>query len=463
MNTAIEASADQQPPVEKPVVISEIKTETEDMMLTDKASEVKVHRSTEKNFINDLTPVTSAQQLCAPETPAQHEWIAQDAMVSEASFQPIPAVNSKTPEASADQQAVEKPVMIAEIKAETEDMMLTDKPSKAEVQQSTETNTTNDLTPVSVTTAQQLCVPETPVQQTTQDASENLVQPKPAVKSKTLEATTAARNEIERRSTPTDTSDTDPTTPMVPILRLGVDVIADLQTCLGSGSQANVYMAKLEPSGKPCVLKDFKFSDKQCQREVNMLHKMNFSSFFPQIYGTTKNRCIAMEYLGNQTVIEALESAPMTPIDWIDVALNVATGIQELHDAGFIHGDLKPENIMVHQNTQSNWQATIIDLGLAEPINPPPAPYKMTPEQISYFSKVCTHLAPEILDGTKGISVKGDVFSLGVVLYIIGEETGIVPLQNWAMHCLDPDPATRPNTNWLVSMLTKLQSKWATK
>ena len=267
-----------------------------------------------------------------------------------------------------------------------------------------------------------------------------------------------------------EATDKGPLTPStLPFLQWDIDVLPNLARGLGSGSESGVFEAILRPSRahQPCALKHFKSSDKQYHREVAILCKMHGSQYFPEIYGTTANRCIVMESLGRYTVTGALERARMCgdpkDEDWLNIALNITTGLQELHNAGFVHGDLKPDNIMVHRNKMSSkWQAKIIDLGSAEPIHPRTRPtntpyHNWTVGQIDHYSQVCPHLAPEILHGITDISVKGDIFSLGLVLHTIGTETGIVPLQDLGTCCLNPNAESRPDTEWVIEKLHEVK------
>lgn len=89
-----------------------------------------------------------------------------------------------------------------------------------------------------------------------------------------------------------------------------------------------------------------------------------------------------------------------------------------MHQQGFIHRDIKLENIMIRktENTSAQLEPVLVDFGLA---------YELKNEEFQ-FARCGTpgYTAPEILDlspEAKKISYgeKCDVFSLGVVAYIL--------------------------------------------
>jgi serine/threonine-protein kinase len=57
--------------------------------------------------------------------------------------------------------------------------------------------------------------------------------------------------------------------------------------------------------------------------------------------------CIVMEHLQGQTLAETLKAAPLEPALAVRMAKTVASGLAAAHEAGFIHRDLKTENVMV--------------------------------------------------------------------------------------------------------------------
>jgi serine/threonine-protein kinase PknK len=80
-----------------------------------------------------------------------------------------------------------------------------------------------------------------------------------------------------------------------------------------------------------------------------------------------------------------------------------------VHRAGFLHGDVKPANVIV----EANGAATFVDLGLAAPWREGGAPAEgLTPR----------YAAPELFDG-RPLTVRAEVYALGVTLGEILEAT----------------------------------------
>merc|ERR1712096_455598 len=80
----------------------------------------------------------------------------------------------------------------------------------------------------------------------------------------------------------------------------------------------------------------------------------------------------------------------------IDILIDVAKGLKNLHAAGIMHRDIKPENICLHQE-HSRLRAYVIDMGGSVDI----------PEvgtKIGIAGTVGPYLAPELRnkDGSKG-------------------------------------------------------------
>ena len=80
-----------------------------------------------------------------------------------------------------------------------------------------------------------------------------------------------------------------------------------------------------------------------------------------------------------------------------------------MHRNGYVHRDIKLENIMIQTINNEKLIVKIVDFGFAEKIN-----------LESLVSRAGTpgYIAPEIFD-SKPYSDKGDIFSLGIILYSV--------------------------------------------
>jgi len=120
---------------------------------------------------------------------------------------------------------------------------------------------------------------------------------------------------------------------------------------------------------------------------------------------------LVMEFVEGETLRQRLER-PVTLEAFLDMGTQSAAALVAAHRVGLVHGDIKPENIML---TPAG-QVKILDFGLAK--NLPSGDDNPTIDRAGTFAGTPAYMAPEVLmeippDG------RADIFSLGVVFYEI--------------------------------------------
>src|SRR5215510_3828946 len=120
-------------------------------------------------------------------------------------------------------------------------------------------------------------------------------------------------------------------------------------------------------------------------------------------------RYVIMEFLRGRTLREEIDRAGVpSPSKAIGVALEVASGLIEVHARGIVHRDINPRNIMIVDGG-----LRIIDFGIAKFPQPPGAP-PFT--QHSTLAGTVSYASPEQC-ASHPVDHRSDIYSLGVVLY----------------------------------------------
>jgi eukaryotic-like serine/threonine-protein kinase len=173
-----------------------------------------------------------------------------------------------------------------------------------------------------------------------------------------------------------------------------------------------------------------------------------------------------MEYVPGLPITEYCDEKKLKIRDRLELFIHACEGVQHAHQKAIIHRDLKPANILVIE-VDGKPVPRIIDFGLAKATTPRVAG-ESTFTQLGQFVGTPGYMSPEQADGgfqegVEDIDTRTDVYSLGVVLYVL--LAGLQPFetkkrQKQPLHELlrklreeePPRPSTKVSTDWATSV-----------
>ncbi|TMQ58675.1 MAG: tetratricopeptide repeat protein [Candidatus Eisenbacteria bacterium] len=132
---------------------------------------------------------------------------------------------------------------------------------------------------------------------------------------------------------------------------------------------------------------------------------------------------LAMEYIPGRTVAQKIAQGAITEAEAASIGCQITEALEEAHDQGIVHGDLKSENVIV---TPKGW-AKVLDFGLATLRGPVlERAETATYADANVVAGTLPYMAPEqLLSGRT--DPRSDLYALGVILYEMG--TGRLPFE----------------------------------
>jgi eukaryotic-like serine/threonine-protein kinase len=191
-----------------------------------------------------------------------------------------------------------------------------------------------------------------------------------------------------------------------------------LQRLLGSGGQARVHEAEHRASGQRVALKLglAARAERRLRREAAILGRVNHPSVVGLLdSGETASRrpWMALELVEGVTLQSLLDGEGTLPPRRVAFLLGeLAAALSAVHAAGFVHGDLKPTNVMVGFPASGERRAPVVkllDFGLARHAGAPPT-------EPGRVVGTPAFIAPEVIVGEEADHAS-DVYALGVVAF----------------------------------------------
>lgn len=118
---------------------------------------------------------------------------------------------------------------------------------------------------------------------------------------------------------------------------------------------------------------------------------------------------LTMEYVEGTSLRRRLvEGPPLGPAEILGFTRGITAGLQAAHDAGVVHRDLKPDNVLIG----TDGRVLLTDFGIARA-----RAAESSQETLSGIVGTPAYMAPEQVDGLRPIGPAADLYALGCLLF----------------------------------------------
>jgi serine/threonine protein kinase len=171
------------------------------------------------------------------------------------------------------------------------------------------------------------------------------------------------------------------------------------------------------------------FDEARAASRVSHPNILNLTDFGSSPDGTKYS---VYEGLIGETLHERIKRAGQMSVDSaLDIALQIATGLNAAHSADLIHGNLASDNILVSEDYEGRRNVKIFDFGASNPF------VEEQPEN-EIIASDFAYMTPEQCSGSETPDARWDTYALGVLLYemLAGEQpfTGEKPSEVMLKH-----------------------------
>ncbi len=230
-----------------------------------------------------------------------------------------------------------------------------------------------------------------------------------------------------------------------------------LEAAIAKGGMGTIYRARRLDDGRVVAVKVLRRELAanrtfllRFQREVRALRGVEHPNVVRilDVGSQGQLQFYVMEYF-EKSLADLLREGPLEPVRALRVAAQAARGLQAVHDAGVIHRDVKPSNILIGEDGV----ARIGDFGVAR---------LATATRMTHTGAIIgtpAYMAPEQAENPE-VGARADIYSLGVVLYemLTGRppfegNTALDILQKHRLNLPEPPKSLNPRLPGALSRL----------
>ena len=186
---------------------------------------------------------------------------------------------------------------------------------------------------------------------------------------------------------------------------------------LGSGTMGMVMLVEKEGQKYAIKIMRSDISDindnehlERFKREAEVLTQLKHPNIIKVyeygIYEKDDVPYLVMEYIAGHPLDYQMEHGNLTMDEKISIIKGVAAALGTVHEAGILHRDVKPANILLTENLEPK----LTDFGIARVSN---SDLTMTAQALG----TPAYMPPEAFTGNSEVDSRSDIFSLGVVCY----------------------------------------------
>lgn len=255
-----------------------------------------------------------------------------------------------------------------------------------------------------------------------------------------------------------------------PVYLIAVGGMSEIWACLHHRSGELVAVKRLLPHSMADLAA--RKSGVYEEHALRTIHHPNVLRFIER--GQDDGRlCFVTELIPGINFDHYLSRRALSLEKFFDLALQILEGTAAIHAQSLVHGDLKPENMMLTQEPDGRLLVKILDFGTASLLTPKEMAQGRS-LNLTDLLITAEYVAPEIIRGEPP-SVASDLYSLGMSFYhcLAGrpafESTELCEvlrahledeppdlrakredlpayLCSWVMRLLDKDPSHRPSS-----------------
>ncbi len=169
----------------------------------------------------------------------------------------------------------------------------------------------------------------------------------------------------------------------------------------------------------PVILKTFNLDysvledNEKLKNEYNIARQLDVDGCLKayEMVKCSNRLVVAMEYFNGQSLKEFIRSEEIDLIDFLNIAMQLATILDSIHKLGIIHRDIKPDNIMINKDSR---KIKIIDFGVSVQLS-------SNSDMVNDHNKLygtLEYMSPEQTGRmNRKIDYRTDYYSLGITLY----------------------------------------------